>query len=96
MTCLACAVSSQATIDNIVACALAAPESQFDSVFAYAPTPDSPIASALPAGFIDRCLDVLENGQQEDGHWVDQHNLPQWYPMTTINVLLALRRYGRI
>ena len=86
----------QATIDNIVACALAAPESQFDSVFTFAPTPDSLIASALPASFIDRCLDVLENGQQEDGHWVDQHNLPQWYPMTTINVLLALRRYGRI
>ncbi len=86
----------QATVDNIVACALAAPESQFDSVFAFAPTPEEPIASALPAAFLDRCLDVLANGQQDEGHWVDQHELPQWYPMTTINVLLALRRYGRI
>ncbi|MCY3780580.1 MAG: hypothetical protein OXG78_09755 [Chloroflexi bacterium] len=86
----------QATIENIVTCALAAPENQFDTVFSFAPTPDSLIANALPNGFIDRCLDVLENAQHEDGHWVDQHNLQQWYPMTTINVLLALRRYGRL
>lgn len=86
----------QATIDNIVACALAAPENQVDSLFAFAPKPDSLIAQALPAGFIDRCLDVLAAGQQEAGHWRDQHDLPQWFPMTTINVLLALRRYGRL
>lgn len=85
----------EATIENIVACALAAPENQFDSVFSFAPTPDSMIAQALPAGFIDRCLDVLEEAQQEDGSWLDQHNLPQWYPITTFKVLLALRRFGR-
>ena len=86
----------QATIDNIVACALAAPDNQVDSLFTFAPTPDSLIAQALPAGFIDRCLDLLAAGQQEQGHWRDQHDLPQWFPMTTINVLLALRRYGRL
>ena len=85
----------QATIDNIVACALAAPDNQVDSVFTFAPAPGSLIADALPAGFIDRCLDRLESTQQDDGHWLDQHQLPQWYPMTTINVLLALRRYRR-
>ncbi len=84
----------QATLDNIVACATAAPENQLDTVFAFAPAPDSLVANALPTGFIDRCLDVLARGQQTEGHWLDQHNLPQWYPMTTINVLLALRRYG--
>ena len=86
----------QATIDNIVTCALAAPDKQLDTVFAFAPRPDSAIAQALPADFIERCLNVLENSQQEEGHWLDQHDLPQWYPMTTINVLLALRRYGRL
>jgi len=85
----------QATVDNIVACAEAAPENQYDSLFVFAPTPDSMIARALPAGLLDRFLDALSNAQQPEGNWLDQHNLPQWYPMTTINVLLALKRYGR-
>lgn len=86
----------ESTVDNIVACALKAPESQFDSIFSFAPSPDSLIANALPDGFLSRCLDALAASQQEEGHWLDQHKLPQWYPMTTINVLLALRRYGRL
>lgn len=85
-----------ATIDNIVACARAAPDNQVDSLFVFAPFPDSLIAKALPDGLTDRCLDLLAAGQQENGHWRDQHDLPQWFPMTTINVLLALRRYGRL
>ena len=85
----------QATVDNLVACAIALPENQLDSLFAFAPAPDSMIARALPAGLPDRCLDSLSDAQQDEGHWLDQHNLPQWYPMTTINVLLALKRYGR-
>lgn len=86
----------QATIDNVVACALAAPDNQAHSLFAFAATPDSLFAQALPEGFIDRCLDLLLASQQEQGHWRDQHDLPQWFPMTTINVLLALRRFGRL
>ena len=85
----------QATVENIVACAIAAPKNQYDSLFAFAPTPDSMIAGALPDGLLDRCLDSLSDAQQDEGHWLDQHNLPQWYTMTTINVLLALKRYGR-
>ena len=85
----------QASVDNIVALAQAMPDSQCDSLFAFAPTPDSIVAEALPPALILRCLDLLENSQQPAGHWLDQHNLPQWYTMTTINVLLALRRYGR-
>ncbi len=84
-----------ATVENIVDCAIKAPENQFDSLFAFAPTPDSPIARALPDGLLARYLDGLATSQQAEGHWVDQHDLPQWFPMTTINVLLALRRYGR-
>lgn len=84
-----------ATVDNIVDCAVKAPENQFDSLFAFAPTPDSPIARALPDGLLGRFLDGLATSQRDAGHWVDQHDLPQWFPMTTINALLALRRYGR-
>ncbi|MDE2859709.1 MAG: hypothetical protein OXN94_17815 [Chloroflexota bacterium] len=84
-----------ATIDNVLACAKAAPESQYDSLFAFAPAPDSIIAKALPADLLVKYLDVLEGSQTDDGSWVDQHNLRQWRPMTTINVLLALQRYGR-
>ena len=86
----------QATIDNIVACAEAMPAAQFESIFHFAPTPDSRVARALPPGLLERCLDALASGQQAEGHWVDQHDLPQWYPITTINALLALRRYGRL
>jgi len=84
-----------ATIDNIVACASAAPDNQYDSLFVFAPSPDSMIARALPSGLADRFIDALSKAQQAEGHWLDQHNLTQWYPMTTINVLLALKRYGR-
>ena len=38
----------RATIDNIVACAIAAPDNQYDSLFVFAPAPDSMIARALP------------------------------------------------
>lgn len=85
----------QATIENIIACAQAAPPAQADSLFRFAPEPASLIAKALPAGVLERNLDALEGSQQADGCWLDQHNLPQWQPVTTINALLALRRYGR-
>lgn len=84
-----------ATIENVLTCAQAAPESQYDSLFLFARTPDSRIAKALPDDLLARCLDYLEGAQTDEGCWVDQHNLRQWWPMTTINVLLALRRYGR-
>lgn len=89
------ALFRQATIENVVECAKKAPAGQYDSLFAFAPTPDSIIAKALPAGLLQRYLDVLENVQTEDGCWVDQHDLQQWWPITTINVLLALQRFGR-
>ena len=86
----------RATIDNILACAEKLPESQYDSLFAFAPAPDSLIAQAVPSSILERCLDHLARAQQSDGHWRDQHELPQWYPITTINALLTLRRYDRI
>ena len=89
------ALYRQATVENVVECAQNAPKSQYDSLFAFAPTPDAIITRALPAGLLQRYLDVLEHAQTDAGCWVDQHDLQQWWPMTTINVLLALQRFGR-
>ncbi len=86
----------QATIENVIACAEKAPENQYYSLLQFAPTPDSIIAKALPDGLLNRYLDYLETAQQVDGSWLDQHDLPQWYPIVTINVLLGLRRHGRL
>lgn len=85
----------QATIENILACAALAPENQLASIFSFATHPDSRIAQALPAQFLERCLQHVATSQQAEGHWQDQHKLPQWYPISTIQALLALRRYGR-
>ena len=89
-------VFQKATIDNVIACAEKAPENQYYSLLPFVPTPESAIVNALPGGLLDRFLDHLENAQQEDGGWLDQHDLPQWYPMVTMNVLLGLRRHGRL
>lgn len=85
----------QAVIQNIVDCAVQAPEAQYYSLFAFAPTPDSAVARALPPGLIERFLDVLQATQRDDGGWNDQHELRQWQPITTMHVLITLRRYGR-
>ena len=84
-----------ATIENIVSGAKKLPPEQYHSLFYFAPTPDSPVARALPPALLARILDHLEQTQQDDGGWKDQHGLAQWYPYVTISNLLALRRYGR-
>jgi hypothetical protein len=90
------AVYRQATLDNINACAAVMPEKQYYTLFQFAPMPDSPVAQALPTTVLERCLDVLFESQREDGGWTDEHDLLQWQPYTTILVLLALQRYGRL
>jgi len=87
----------QATIENVITCAEKAPENQYYSLLPFMPdmktgdSRDYPIRSLLK-----RYLDYLETAQHDDGSWVDQHDLPQWYPIVTINVLLGLRRHGRL
>lgn len=85
-----------ATIENILACAQQAPEKQYYTLLRFAPQPDSPVAQAAPPGLLERYLDYLMEAQQDDGGWNDEHGLPQWRPPVTIDVLLALRRYGRL
>lgn len=86
----------QATIDNIVACAQKMPEKQTHALFTFAPTPESPVAQALPDGLVERSLDYLEATQREDGGWSDEHDLKVWQPAVTMQNLMALQRYGRL
>jgi hypothetical protein len=83
-----------ATIENIVDCASKAPEKQYTSLFRFAPTPESPVARAMPPDLLRRFVDYLASTQQDNGGWRDQHDLPQWYPYTTVTNLLALRNFG--
>ena len=85
-----------AIIENIVTRAAKIPEAQYHSFFAFAPTPDSPVVRALPAGLLDNMLDYLQATQRDDGGWSDQHNMAHWQPAVTMTVLMILRRYGRI
>lgn len=85
-----------AVIENIAACAQAMPEKQYYVLFQFAPRPDSPVAQALPQHILSRSLDYLMETQQEDGHWSDEHGLPQWLSYATILSLNALRSYERL
>jgi hypothetical protein len=84
------------TTRNIVELAQKLPEKQYHSLFKFASNPESPIAQALPDTTIQSALDHLQATQREDGGWADQHDLPQWQPMTTISALHTLRNYGRL
>lgn len=84
-----------ATIENIVECAQKAPERQYYTLFRFAPTPDSPVARAMPRDLLNRYLDHLAETQQPDGRWNDEHSLAQWMPYVTLTNLLILRNYGR-
>jgi hypothetical protein len=86
----------EATIVNILRCAEQAPDKQHYVFFNFAPTPHSPVALATDEALIQRFLDTLENSQQEDGGWRDEHGLAQWFPWVTICNLLTLRAYGRL
>ena len=85
-----------ATLEQVLALAQTLIPQRHYTLFFYAPEPGSPVAQALPPETLARCLDTLAMTQREDGGWADEHNLPQWQPVTTINVLTALQRYGRL
>jgi hypothetical protein len=89
-------VYQDATIENILRCAEAAPENQHYVFFNFARNPYTPIALAADNRMIQRLLDTLERTQQEDGGWRDEHGLPHWFPWVTICNLLTLRAYGRL
>jgi hypothetical protein len=67
----------------------------------YARTPQSPAREWFTDAEMDRALDFLEAGQQDDGGWPARRpawapgTLPEWRPLATIEALLTLRAYGR-
>lgn len=85
-----------ATVENILRCAEAAPPEQHYAFFMFASAPDSPVALAADESLIQRCLNSVAEGQKEDGGWVDEHSLAQWRSWTTIVNLLTLKAYGRL
>jgi hypothetical protein len=85
----------QAAVENIIACTEKASPTQYYDMMRFAPSPESPVAQAMPAQLLKKCLDYLESAQRSDGSWLDEHGLPHWYPWVTIAVLNGLRAHGR-
>jgi len=84
----------EAVLDNIAACARKMPEAQYYQLIHFAPTPDSRVNQRMP-DLVARSLDFLASAQRDDGHWDDEHSLPQWYPLVTILTLYVLKHYGK-
>jgi hypothetical protein len=84
----------EATIQNIIECAVRAPVKQYSVLFHFACEPEGRIARAVPPAILQRNLDYVEATQWDDGCWSDEHGLAQWYPLVTIYNLLTLKRYG--
>ena len=89
------AARRQAAIDKVVRCAEQSGPERYYEIFYFAPTPDSPVAQALPPALLRRMLDHVESAQDADGGWRDEHGLAQWRPYVTIMVLAGLRAHGR-
>ncbi len=85
----------QAAVENIIRCAENAKPEQYYEIFHFAPTPDSPVAKAMPSKLLTKMIDHVYDTQQPDGSWRDEHGLSYWYPFVTIQVLHGLRAHGR-
>ena len=90
----------QAVLENISACAVTQAEKnetkKYYTLFMFAPTPESDVARAMPAGLIAQYLDHIETSQRDDGGWDDEHDLPYWQPYASITSLLALKNFNRL
>ncbi len=82
------------TAETLVELAAATPPEQYGPLPGLLIHPD--LVPQVPERLIDRDLDHLERSQQPGGNWQDQHQLTQWYPLTTISNLVYLKRYGRL
>ncbi len=86
----------QATIENIITTAEAAPEKQYFVLFQFASSPAAPIAPHLPKSLMERNLDYLMDTQRDDGGWDDEHGLRHWQPYMSMVTLHALKNWGRL
>lgn len=66
------------------------------------PLPDRPLRRLMPAAAIERHLDEVETGQQDDGGWtVDFPSASaagalEWRGVATVRALAVLRAHGRV
>lgn len=81
---------------NIIKCIERAEENQYHTLFHFIKSPEDKLAKLIPAPYIDKFLDYLQGAQREDGGWNDEHGLVYWQPYITIEILCALRNFGRI
>lgn len=90
-----CSTHREAVIQNIIDCAEKMPEAQYPVLISYAQSPDSIIAKRA-SHLVKRSLDYIQESQQDDGSWHDEHGLPQWFSYRTILELMSLKRHNRI
>ena len=88
--------AESAVAKNIIQCVENAKESQYHTLFHFIKSPDDKLAKVIPNSYIDKFLDHLQAAQREDGGWNDEHGLEYWQPYITIEILCALRNFGRI
>ncbi|MHB1394286.1 MAG: hypothetical protein ACYCYE_14685 [Clostridia bacterium] len=81
---------------NIIECVESAKESQYHTLFHFIKSPDDKLAKLIPNSYVGKFLDYLQAAQREDGGWNDEHGLEYWQPYITIEILCALRNFGRI
>ena len=86
----------QATVAAIIRCAEKAEAAQLGAIFSFVPRPDALLADKIPQRLVDQALEMLLEGQQDDGAWHDEHGLAQWFPMQTISALVTLERFGKL
>jgi len=85
-----------ATVENIIRCFTQADKKQWYTLFLFAYSPDAPAAKVIPSQLLMPALEHLEQSQQDDGCWHDEHGLAHWYPITTIGNLWTLKQFGRL
>ncbi len=90
------AIEKNAMMRNIKECAENATEKQYHTLFQFIKSPMDELAKFLPGTMLDSFLDYLYKSQRDDGGWNDEHGLEYWQPYVTIQILCALKNFGRI
>lgn len=88
--------AKKAMMKNILECAENAKEKQYHTLFQFIKSPEDELSKFIPNTIIDKFLDYLYTSQRDDGGWNDEHGLIYWQPYVTIQILCALKNFGRI
>lgn len=88
--------AKEAMMKNILECTENATEKQYHTLFQFIKSPEDELAKYIPNTIINSFLDYLYASQRDDGGWNDEHGLEYWQPYVTIQILCALKNFGRI